>query len=306
MDYSLSKIDIARVIIPNLLSTAVNEFTSSSPNWKKALSNSLMMSSLSLIEILSKNKLKDFVNKSLNNLNQDYLLSRLNKLGYKEKRDYTIGDKNSNVTIHLSNGILIISINKSSKELYLVENFIKKFNTKITNMENFSLISCYPNSKDQLDKILLGLFKILRKINIYNEDQKIYSDRINYNMIRFRDYRKFSDVVSDLNIKKLVDTLDDKRIYDYGVDNIIPSNSISVNYNPSDLVINVPNSIEYIQDDIDDYVRTINPGFRIVPTKDRNITRLRVKGKLTQSQSVRLIQKLIELDDYVVICPKSN
>ena len=57
-------------------------------------------------------------------------------------------------------------------------------------MENFSLISCYPNSKDQLDKILLGLFKILRKINIYNEDQKMYSDRINYNMISFRDYKK--------------------------------------------------------------------------------------------------------------------
>lgn len=105
-------------------------------------------------------------------------------------------------------------------------------------------------------------------------------------------------------IKEISKMLDDSREYNYDLEDNIPSDSVSLNFDLSNMIINLPLDMEYIQYDIDDFVRSLNPSFRTSSIPDRDIVRVKIKGNLSLSQAYKLVKYLIKVAEYIVICPK--
>lgn len=123
-------------------------------------------------------------------------------------------------------------------------------------------------------------------------------------MIIFR-RKLYSDILDRFPmIKKISKMLDDNREYNYDLEDNIPSDSVSINFDLSNTVINLPLGVDHLQYKIDDYIRSLNPSFRTSSVIDRDIIKVKVKGNLNLSQAYKLIKYLIKEAEYVVICPK--
>ena len=123
-------------------------------------------------------------------------------------------------------------------------------------------------------------------------------------MIIFR-RKLYSDILDKYPmIKKISKMLDDNREYNYDLEDNIPSDSVSINFDLNNMVINLPLELEHIQYKIDDYVRSLNPSFRTIPEQDRDIVKVKIKGSMTLNQAYKLVKFIIKEADYLVICPK--
>ena len=128
--------------------------------------------------------------------------------------------------------------------------------------------------------------KLIKNVNIYEE------------MIKFR---LFSVLESDSNIKRLSDQLDNSRIYNYGVDSKIPNDVPSINYDPLRFIINLPDSLNDYQYDINDYLREL--GLRNKSEYSRNLIRFIVKDKVNPQVAYKITTFLIDIMGYTIICP---
>lgn len=235
------------------------------------------------------NQFKDAVsNSKLKDLHNDYLIESLTKFNYKDKRDYILGGDKYGVTIMMINGILLISIiNSMLKEV--ISSFMSSYITKISEVDGVKFISYFPNNMNELDKVISGLMKIVKNVNIYDR------------MVKFR---LFSVLESDSNIKRLSDQLDNSRIYNYGVDSKIPNDVPSINYDPLRFIINIPESLNDYQYDINDYLRSLN--LRNKSEYSRNIIRFIVKDKVNPQIAYKITTFLIDLMGYTIICPSTK
>lgn len=226
---------------------------------------------------VSNNKLKD--------LNNDYLIESLTKFNYKNSRDYSLGMERYDTTMSMKNGILIVaSTNSSLGEV--ISSFLGKFISKSSNVGSVKVVSYFPNNRSELDKVILYLMKLIKNVNIYEE------------MIKFR---LFSVLESDSNIKRLSDQLDNSRIYNYGVDSKIPNDVPSINYDPLRFIINLPDSLNDYQYDINDYLREL--GLRNKSEYSRNLIRFIVKDKVNPQVAYKITTFLIDIMGYTIICP---
>lgn len=122
-------------------------------------------------------------------------------------------------------------------------------------------------------------------------------------MIKYKqkEYTNSSDV-----IQKATETLEKEKIYDYEVTDKVSKEFISVSGNLGNLEIWIPESFEFSQYTIDDFIREMLPfaytNIKRDPTY--SIFAMTVKGKLSQNQYVKLLRHIIKEDEFVVLVDK--
>lgn len=232
------------------------------------------------------NSFRDSVsNKKLKDLNNDYLIESLTKFRYKNNRGYVLGGFKYNNTMTLINGVLIL-VMYSSPEFSRIEKFIKSYLSKISEVDGMKVISYYPSNMTELDKVILYIMKLIKNINIYDK------------MIKFR---LFSILESNVDIQRLSSQLDNSKIYNYGVDSVVPSDVPSINYDPARFIINLPEDLNDCQYDISDYLRSLK--LRNKMEYSRNIIRFIIKDRVTPQLAYKIVIFLIDTMGYTILCP---
>jgi hypothetical protein len=161
---SITKYDLVDILVPRAIGSVANSILSRSIS--SGIEGFIVNSTADVMTLFFKNKINEFKNKNIGSLTNKYLIESLNKYGYKEGRDYTINKKNPKVTMNLNNGILMICMESGYNDR-LVEYF-KNFNSQITNIGKFMFISYQASGRNNLDKVINGLMKCAKNIDIYD------------------------------------------------------------------------------------------------------------------------------------------
>lgn len=103
-------------------------------------------------------------------------------------------------------------------------------------------------------------------------------------------------------IKRITNKLDNEGIEDYDVVSKISKEDISITSDLNNLCIYIPADLEYVQYDIDDYIRSLASYLRTTTTLDRDIYVMKlVAGKLTETQYYKLVKYIIVENEFCAI-----
>lgn len=102
-------------------------------------------------------------------------------------------------------------------------------------------------------------------------------------------------------INKLVAKLEHDGVEDFDVSDKIPKDSISINADLGNLLIYIPMDLEYSQYGIDDFIRSMVPYLRTSTILERDIYKMKLSGKLTEQQYIKLVKYIIDEEEYCVI-----
>ena len=104
-----------------------------------------------------------------------------------------------------------------------------------------------------------------------------------------------------IDTDKISDKLEKKGYNDFDISSKIPLDSISVSSDLGALKIYLPKQYEFEQYRIDDFLRDMAGHFRTRTVFDRNIYIMSVMGKLTEDQYLKLLQYIIDEEEFVTI-----
>lgn len=106
----------------------------------------------------------------------------------------------------------------------------------------------------------------------------------------------------DAMLDRISQKLDAAHIDEYEISEDIPEKTVGISADLDNTEIYLPEKLEYFQYDIDDFVRSLGPSLRTTVSVDRDIYRLKIKGRLTETQYFKLIQFLIDdQEEFVTI-----
>lgn len=162
----LSKEDLINIVIPRVISSATDSIINSR-GVGGFLGSFINGFTTDVIHKLVNSGLEDIRNNKLASLDNNYLVSVLEKLHYRLNKDYTIGDKKAPITVHMNNGILLITMKKGYSDALV--NYFKKTNSQISDIGNFTIISYHPYRDIYLNKDIENMMMIVKKVNIYDQ-----------------------------------------------------------------------------------------------------------------------------------------
>ena len=102
-------------------------------------------------------------------------------------------------------------------------------------------------------------------------------------------------------IDKVVAKLEKNGYEDFDIVSRIPGDSISVTSDLNSLKIYLPKEYEFDQYGIDDFLRSIAGYIRTRTVFDRDIYVMTVLGRLTEDQYCKLLQHIIDEEEFVAI-----
>lgn len=100
---------------------------------------------------------------------------------------------------------------------------------------------------------------------------------------------------------KATEDLDRERIYDYEVSEKIKKDCISIGSDLGNLVIWIPRDYEFVQYPIDDCIREMLPYAYTSVKEEGGLYKMTVRGKLTQSQYLKLLKTIIKESEFINI-----
>lgn len=106
-------------------------------------------------------------------------------------------------------------------------------------------------------------------------------------------------------LESVTGRLDRDGIRDYEVSYSIPRDCISLTTDLNDLTIYLPENLEYSQFGIDSFIRSMIPYARTTTTIDRSLYIMKLHGRLSEPQLVKLIKYIIKDSDFCVILKKN-
>ena len=95
--------------------------------------------------------------------------------------------------------------------------------------------------------------------------------------------------------------LEQASIEDYEIVDDIPEDRVSITSELSNPEIYLPEKYEYSQYDIDDFIRTLGAGLRTSTVIDRDMTILKIRGRLTEPQYFKLVRFIIDTEEFCSI-----
>jgi hypothetical protein len=107
-------------------------------------------------------------------------------------------------------------------------------------------------------------------------------------------------------LEDVVSKLERDHYRDFEVSRSIPKDCISLTTDLNDLVIYLPLDLEYSQFGIDSFIRSMVPYARTTTVLDRNIYVMKLHGRLSVTQLVKLVKYIIEDSEFCVLIDKSN
>ena len=102
-------------------------------------------------------------------------------------------------------------------------------------------------------------------------------------------------------IDKIIAKLEKNGYEDFDVVSKIPADSISVTSDLNSLKIYLPKEYEFDQYGIDDFLRGMAGYLRTRTVLDRDIYVMSVTGRLTEDQYCKLLQYIIDEEEFVAI-----
>lgn len=107
-------------------------------------------------------------------------------------------------------------------------------------------------------------------------------------------------------LEDVVNKLERDHYRDFDVSKSIPKDSISLTTDLNNLVIYLPVDLEYSQFGIDSYIRSMVPYARTTTVLDRNIYVMKLHGRLSVAQLVKLVKYIIEDSEFCVLIDKTG
>lgn len=108
-------------------------------------------------------------------------------------------------------------------------------------------------------------------------------------------------------VDKIVNKLDKEGIEDYDIVSKVSKEFISINSDLNNLTIYIPEDLEYVQYEIDDYIRSLVSYARTSTKLDRDIYVMKlVTGKLTEDQYYKLVKYIISENDFCALIDSNN
>ena len=108
-------------------------------------------------------------------------------------------------------------------------------------------------------------------------------------------------------VDKIVNKLDKEGIEDYDIVSKVSKEFISINSDLNNLTIYIPEDLEYVQYEIDDYIRSLVSYARTSTKLDRDIYVMKlVTGKLTEDQYYKLVKYIIAENDFCALIDSNN
>ena len=108
-------------------------------------------------------------------------------------------------------------------------------------------------------------------------------------------------------VDKIVNKLDKEGIEDYDIVSKVSKEFISINSDLNNLTIYIPEDLEYVQYEIDDYIRSLVSYARTSTKLDRDIYVMKlVTGKLAEDQYYKLVKYIIAENDFCALIDSNN
>jgi len=106
---------------------------------------------------------------------------------------------------------------------------------------------------------------------------------------------------SGLMLDRISQKLEQAGLEDFEIVSEIPEDNVGISGDLSDTEVFLPESYDYLQYDLADFIRTLAVGLKTTTTVDRDLIRLKIRGRLTEPQYFKLIKYIIEETDFCSI-----
>ena len=265
----------------------------SKDTFRKILTNSLPTialgdlydKSLAVLELFS-DSLKNLDKSDLTSLgvkagdlDNKFLKKELQNLHYIEGFHYTVGEENSKAQMSVINGIFIVTVDRGAgdkvkKALGDLVSVTKSTTSKVT------VFTYRIESVSKFELILKKFMSLDLKPNLF--DQKI-------------GFKLFSENDTEKLFKEIIDDLKRKNITDVDIDNkLVPRDCVGVTGDLRSVKIYLPEDEEYLQYEVEDWIRKTIKLARTNITFERNVLAIRVMTPMTKIQYRSLIEYLVK------------
>ena len=102
-------------------------------------------------------------------------------------------------------------------------------------------------------------------------------------------------------LKEVVNYLDNKKVENFDVDEVIPRDCVSITANLDDTVIYIPEELSFSRFKIDEFVRDVLPFSKTEVHLERDVLVMTVSRSFTINQFKRLLDKLISHEEFIMI-----
>ena len=102
-------------------------------------------------------------------------------------------------------------------------------------------------------------------------------------------------------LDRISQKLDQAGLEEYEMVTDVPEDSVSITGELLDTIVYLPQKYEYLQYDVSDFIRTLSPSLRSTSEVNRDLIKIKVRGKLTEPQYFKLIKYLIDETEFCSI-----
>lgn len=102
-------------------------------------------------------------------------------------------------------------------------------------------------------------------------------------------------------LDEIKNRLNREGICDFDISQTIPRDCISLTTDLKNLTIYLPDELEYSQFGIESFIRSMIPYARTTTSADRDLYIMKLHGKLTLAQYIKLVKYIIEDSEFCVI-----
>ena len=230
------------------------------------------------IDQLNKQDLRE-VGVKTGDLTNRFLEKKLKDLHYIEGFHYTVGEEHNKVQMSIINGIFLVTVEKSlgdkvKKALGDLVSMTKSTTSKVT------VFTYRIESVSKFELILKKFMSLDLKPNLF--DQKI-------------GFKLFSENDTEKLFKEIIDDLKRKNIIDVDIDNkLVPRDCVGVTGDLRSVKIYLPEDEEYLQYEVEDWIRKTIKLARTNITFECNVLAIKVMTPMTKVQYRSLIEYLVK------------
>jgi len=113
--------------------------------------------------------------------------------------------------------------------------------------------------------------------------------------------QKNTNKIDQIMIKRITSKLDQDKVLDYEVSDKIPKDVISIYPDLNEVKIYVPEELDYAQYEIDDFMRVLARFVKVNVDFDKKFYIITLSGTLQFNQLIKLIEFIIEKEEFCTI-----
>lgn len=105
-------------------------------------------------------------------------------------------------------------------------------------------------------------------------------------------------------LKEVVNYLDNKKVENFDVDEVIPRDCVSITADLDNTIIYIPEELSFSRFKIDEFIREILPFSKTEVHLERDVLIMTVSRSFTINQFKRLLDRLVKHEEFIIILDK--